>query len=88
MSHQVPWNKIITEEFIRIAQLTKDEEEILRTRIAGWTITEQSMRLGMSVSKVNRITRRLKAKYDDAQKYSPILPPRKTSAQEIYQDTH
>lgn len=35
MTNQVPWNKIILEEFINLALLTKDEEMILRTRIYG-----------------------------------------------------
>lgn len=88
MSKQVPWNKIILEEFISIASLTKEEEEVMRTRVAGWTIVEQSMRLGMSVSKVNFIIKRLKKKYDSVQPYSPILPPRKSSVEETYMDTH
>lgn len=88
MSKQVPWNKIILEEFIDIGGLTKDEEMIIRTRVAGWSITEQSIKLNMSVSKVNYIIKRLKVKYDICQKYSLILPPRKKSAQETYMDTH
>lgn len=86
MSKQVPWNKVILEEFISIGGLTKEEEEVMRTRVAGWTITEQSMKLGMSVSKVNFIIKRLKHKYDEAQKYSPILPPRRNSVEETYMD--
>lgn len=86
MSKQVPWNKIILEEFIRIGGLTKEEEEIIRTRVAGWTITKQSMELCMSRSKVNYIIDRLKKKYDKCQKYSPILPPRKSSVEETYMD--
>lgn len=88
MSKQVPWNKIFLEEFIRLAALTEDEEAIMRTRVAGWTITKQSMELGMSRTKVNNIIKRLKVKYDGVQKYSVILPPRKSSAEEIYMDTH
>ena len=87
MAHQVPWNKIILEEFIKEAMLTKEEEEIMRTRVAGWTRVEQSMRLGMSTQKVDRIIMRLKNKYDQVQKYDPILPPRKFSAKELYMDT-
>ena len=37
MAKQVPWNKIILEHFIEIALLEKDEEAILRSRIAGWS---------------------------------------------------
>ena len=35
MTNQVPWNKIILEEFINLALSTKEEELILRTRIYG-----------------------------------------------------
>lgn len=65
MTNQVPWNKIILEEFINLALLTKDEEMILRTRIYGWTVREQADKLNMSVSSVNRIIKRIKNKYDD-----------------------
>lgn len=88
MAHQVPWNKIILEEFLRLAILTKDEESVLRTRVAGWTRVEQSMKLGMSLAKIDKITARVKKKYDDVQKYSVILPPRRNSEKEAYMDTH
>lgn len=88
MSKQVPWNKIVLEEFIRLAMLSKDEEAIMRTRVAGWTRTQQSMELGMSLATVDRIIKRLKIKYDKVQPYSPLLPPRKFSAEETYMDTH
>lgn len=87
MSHQVPWNKIILEEFIKEAMLTKEEEEVMRTRVAGWTRVEQSMKLGMSTQKIDRIIKRLKVKYDNVAAYDPILPPRKFSIQEVYMDT-
>lgn len=60
MAHQVPWNKIILEEFIRLAILTKDEEAVIRTRVAGWTRVDQFMKLGMSLANVDKITARLK----------------------------
>lgn len=88
MAHQVCWTKTIVEEFIREAMLSPEEEEIIRTRAAGWTRTEQAMRLNMSVDKVDKIIARLKVKYDAAQMYNPLLPPRKTSAQETYMDAN
>ncbi len=88
MTKQVPWNKIILEEFIDLAMLTKDEEIVMRTRVAGWSVTQQADKLNLSVSTVNRIIQRLKIKYDEVEKYSVILPPRKTCAKELYQDTH
>ena len=88
MAQQVPWNKIILEEFIELAALTKDEEAIMRTRVAGWSRTRQAMELGLSLASVDRIIRRLKFKYDMVQRYSPILPPRRRSAEETWMDTH
>lgn len=85
---QVPWNKVILEEFISLALLTKEEEMIMRTRVAGWTISKQAMTFGMSESTVNRIIKNLKIKYDAVQPYSVILPPRKQSSEEDYMDTH
>lgn len=86
MSHQVIWTKFILERFIDVGNLTKEEEAVIRTRAAGWTRTEQSMKLGMSLSTIDRIIKRLKAKYDRAQKYDVLLPPRKQSSQELYMD--
>lgn len=85
MSKQVPWNKIILEEFIRIGALTETEEKVMRTRIAGWSRTEQALKLGMSVATVDRAIKRCKVKYDNCQMFSPILPPRKESKAEIWQ---
>lgn len=88
MAHQVPWNKIILEEFIDVACLTQTEEIIMRTRVKGWTITKQAQELNMSESSIKRYISILKKKYDKAQKFSPILPPRKSSAEETYMDEH
>ena len=40
----------------------------------------------MSVSSVNRIIKRIKNKYDEVEKYSAVLPPRKSSEKETYLD--
>jgi hypothetical protein len=71
------WNKIILDEFIRLALLTETEERVLRTRIAGWSRVKQSMELNMSVSAVDSIIRMIGIKYDMVQPYSTILPVRK-----------
>lgn len=88
MSNQVPWNKVIVEEFVDKALLTKDEEWVLRTRVAGWSITKQSLELGMSISTVNRIVAKLKKKYDKVSINNPLLPPRRNSEKETWLDTH
>lgn len=88
MSHQVVWTKIIVETFVEIGNLTKFEEEILRTRASGWTIQQQALAFSVSVSTINRTIKKLKKKYDIAQKHNVLLPPRKKSAEELYMDTH
>lgn len=88
MAKQVCWTKKIVETFIDEACLTKEEQDILRTRVAGLTISEQSEKFNISVGKVNRIIKRLKWKYDNVQKYCKDLQVRKESAAELYMDTH
>lgn len=76
IANEVPWNKVILEEFVEQALLTEEEEKIVRTRIAGWSRTKQAQEFGMSISTVDKIISRLKKKYDNVQTYDAILPPR------------
>lgn len=88
MSHQVLWTKLIVEEFIDQACLSKDEEFVLRTRASGWSRTAQADYLNISMSTLDKMIGMLKKKYDQVQKYDPLLPPRKSSSQETWMDTH
>lgn len=88
MAKQVCWTKKIMETFIEEACLTKEEQDILCTMVAGLTISEQAEKFNISVGKVNRIIKRLKWKYDNVQKYCKDLPLRKMSAAELYMNTH
>lgn len=74
---RVLWTKVVLEEFIDKALLTKEEEMIIRTRVAGWTRVKQANEFNMSIGTVDNIIKRLKAKYDEVQRIDPILPPRK-----------
>lgn len=76
MTNEVIWTKIVLERFIELANLTQDEEMVIRTRVAGWSRVKQAMELNLSISSIDRIISRLKRKYDEVQKYDPILPPR------------
>lgn len=76
MTHQVPWNKVIFNEFCELAMLNDLEVRILETRIQGHSITKQAMEFNLSESTINRITNRLKTKYDIAQAHSAVMPPR------------
>lgn len=88
MAHQVLWTKVIVETFVSEACLSKTEEAVLRMRASSHTNTEIADALCISLSSVNRYIKILKRKYDEAQKYNPLLPPRKFSAEETYMDTH
>ena len=73
----IVWNKILLEEFLSIATLTEIEEKVLRSKLAGYTISQQADIFNMSVSSINRVLKSIDEKYDDAEKYSFILPYRK-----------
>ena len=73
----IVWNKILLEEFLSIATLTEIEEKELRSKLAGYTISQQADIFNMSVSSINRVLKSIDEKYDDAEKYSFILPSRK-----------
>ena len=89
MAHQVNWNKEVLEFFIEQALLNDFEEDIMRTRISGSTITEQASRNCCSKSKVEKTIANLKKRYDLLQKqYPDKLPPRKFSAKEVYMDNN
>lgn len=88
MTKQVPWNKIILNEFIELACLNEIEEKIMRTRVEGWTISKQAYHFHMSESSIKKTIAKLKLKYDKVQKYSNILPPRKSCAKETYLDNN
>lgn len=80
---KVLWTKLVLEEFVDKALLTREEEMILRTRVAGWTRVKQAQEFNMSVGTVDNIIKRLRAKYDEVQRMDPILPPRKDGENEI-----
>ena len=96
MKPKVPWTKTMLEKFIDEALLNADEEKILRTRIAGWSIVKQSLEFGMSTASVSRIVKNIQYKYMAIQPQFPdIFPPLKKCAVEkeldatnLYEDKH
>lgn len=80
MAHQIDWNRTIMEEFINEAILSEDEENILRTRVAGLSRQQQAMELNMSLQSIDRAIRRIKDKYDKVAEYDKILPKRRLGA--------
>lgn len=89
MAHQVPWTNKRMEFFIKEASLSEDEAFIIRTRVKGWSVTQQALELNKSVPTIHRMISKLKIKYDHVQEeYPDELPKRKSSAKETWMDTH
>lgn len=89
MTHKVAWTKKLTEQFIEMAMLNDDEAYIMRSRVQGKTVVEQSMYLNKSVATVHRMIKQIKIKYDRVQLENPdIFPKRRVSKAENYMDNH
>ncbi len=71
------WNKIILDEFIRLAMLTEFEEKVLRTQISGWSRVKQSMEFSVAVETIDKALKIIRQKYDMVQPFSSVLPVRK-----------
>lgn len=41
MTNEVIWTKLVLERFIQLANLTEEEEIVIRTRAAGWSRVKQ-----------------------------------------------
>lgn len=92
MTKSMVWSKIILETFFEESGINdriklgdskaRILEGIMRTRAAGWTVVKQAEEFHISVDTVNKYIKELKDLYDETQKYSMILPIRKTSKKE------
>lgn len=71
------WNLINLNEFKRLARLSEIEEAVLDARVDGQSRVQVSQAMNVSVATVDRVIKRLKAKYDAVERYSYILQPRK-----------
>lgn len=59
MTNEVIWTKLVLERFIQLANLTEEEEIVIRTRAAGWSRVKQAMDLNISISGIDRIISRV-----------------------------
>lgn len=83
---QILWTRKLVDTFIKEGMLTEEEKEVLLLRVKGYTIAETSELMNISDSKVNRIIRRLKIKYDNLQGTLEELPKRKETTKELYRE--
>lgn len=70
----IPWNRVILDEFCALALLSPLEENIVRTRAAGWSQTKQCHKFCVSQATVTRIVRKLRKEYVVLTAYSSKLP--------------
>lgn len=77
MARDLTWNKIMLNEFRKLAILTEDEDKVL----SGWSrnksIVEIALTYGMTERTVSRHLERIRGKYDEVQKFTPLLPARR-----------
>lgn len=86
---QVPWNKDRVDKFVELGMLNEEQEYLMRSRVKGVTVTEQSMYLNCDPSTIHRKINAIKKRYDEVQKeYPHLFPPRRTSKEETYMDSH
>lgn len=83
---QILWTRKLVDTFVKEGMLTEEEKEVLLLRVKGYTIAETSELMNISDSKVNRIIRRLKIKYDNLQGTLEELPKRKETTKELYRE--
>ena len=67
-------NRVVVNEFGRLAYLTPLEMDILTTRAAGKSQVWQAHNLHVSQATITRVVRRLQRKYDAVKSFSAILP--------------
>lgn len=74
----IQWNAIMLREFRYLACLSDEEYSVAYDWAHSKSITETAMNRNMDNSKVKDIRKTLRQKYDEVEKYSPLLPKRAT----------
>lgn len=71
------WDKVMLEDFRRLACLTEDEDMVLPCWAKGWSIAKIAMHCHFSERSVSDKIKAIRRKYDSVCIYSPLLPSRK-----------
>lgn len=85
---RVRWTKAVEQEFIEKANLDDELIALLRSRIRGDTITKQAEMFHCGTATISRRIDLLKQLYDAVQATSDTMPPRRSSKEEEFMDTH
>ena len=73
----IMWDRIMLEEFRKLACITEDEDKILTAWSKGWSIVKMAMTFNIAERTVSRILDSIRAKYDAVEIFTPLLPARK-----------
>lgn len=76
MARDLIWNRIMLDEFRKLAFLTEDEDNVLSGWACGKSLTYIALMCGMSERTVSRHLENIRKKYDEVQIYTPLLPAR------------
>ena len=83
---QISWNKDLYDKFCERAMLNDEDKDLLRTRIQGMYVSQQSILFDCSESTIHRRINKLKKLYDEIQKNYADMPVRRTSKEEKIMD--
>lgn len=87
MSNDVVWTKLILETFVAEAELSTQDEEILRLHVKGHDRISICEICSIREATYDRAIRRLKDKYDAVASYEPLLPMRKSLVKKMLKIT-
>ena len=87
---KMAWTEKRIQTFVKLGHLNKDQEDVLRCRLMEYSMTKLCAECHMSLSKANRVLKRVKEIYDVFQADYPELdfPVRRESEIEKYMDEH
>ena len=74
--NDIPWDGIVLTEFRNLAHLTEFEDAVLQDWVCDRSIVQSHFCHYVSSRTVDRAKRRIRAKYDAVQPFSPLLPKR------------
>lgn len=74
--NDIPWNKIMLDDFRSLACLTPEEDRVLQDWADGKSVVNTSMMRNISTRQVDKLRNQIRRKYDAVQIYTPLLPER------------
>lgn len=83
IKNQIPWNKVLYNNFVEDAILTDLEKKVLHSRVwekDKWTITSMAMEFSVGKSTINKCISSIRSKYDYLHYLYPDKYPRRITS--------